>query len=312
MNFSTNQVMQFYVVDSSAFEVINYLDGSVALKFKTGKLDENGNEEYRVSDKIENVIWGKYSDKGVDAIPYMVTDVTLNPDVNGGAPVVGETYVVRVKYPEVAGLGVEGWTTKTAAVTVTSKTNTAETLFAALGEALKTAISKDGVLEVTYNATSLAITAADVTKNYRLGTHPVVMPTFEVSTSEVVLDGEYVQPFKVETAKADPSVKTPVPNGYKLAEMEYFALGERGDQYRDMAWPDKIKSDYKIVPTKAYSVLVLHYAYKGANEGDYKSEKDLIIVSESGSIAVALSQKFPGKITRVALAEEGGKKEIAM
>lgn len=311
MNFSTNQVMQFYVVDSSTdYDVINYLDGSVALKFKTGKQDENGNEEYRVSDKIENVIWGKLSAAGVDAIPYMVTDVTLNADVNDGAPVVGETYVVRVKYPEVAGLGVEGWTTKTAAVTVTSKTNTAEKLFEALGEALKTALSKDGVLEVKYSATGLAITAADVTKNYRLGTHPVVMPTFEVSTSEVVFNGEYVQPFKFETAKSEE--KTPVPNGYKLAEMEYFALGERGDQYRDMAWPDKVNSEYKITDlNKNYSVFVLHYAYKGANEGDYKSEKDLIIVGNGAShVAGVLSNKFSGKITKVTLTEDGGQESI--
>lgn len=281
MNFSTNQVMQFYVADSAltADNVVKYLDGSVAIKFPLE------GDEYRMSDKIENVMWGKLTDAGALATPYMITDITLDSTVNGGAPIVGETYVVRVKYPEVAGLGVEGWTTKTAAVTVDSKTNTAETFFKALGEALKTAFEKDGVLEAEYDADGVTITAADVTKGYKRGIRPVMMPSFEVSASEVVLDGEYVQPFnEFKAVEADPEDKPAVKNGYKVAEMEYFALGERGDQYRDAAWPDAIISDYKVVPTQEYDVLTVHYAYKGANEGDYKSEKDLIIVGTKGSL----------------------------
>ena len=84
--------------------------------------------------------------------------------------------------------------------------------------------------------------------------------------------------------------------------MEWFALGERGDQYRDMGYPYHLNpADYRVVPTKEYDVLVVHYAFKGANEGDYKSEKDLIIAGAKGALdtlATTLSKATGGAFTK--------------
>lgn len=287
MNFSTNQVMQFYVADATA-TVEKYLDGSVVVKFPL----EGG--EYRVSDKIENVIWGKLTTADALAKPYKKVTVTMTEVVEGA------DYIVRVSYPEVAGLGIEGWTTKTA-VAHAKKGDTTEVILKALVENLKDALAADGVLEVMYNS-GIVINAADVTKNYKRGIRPVILPDFKVETNLVNDEGEYV----AWATKTAGTTGTTVKDGYALAEMEYFAMGERGDQYRGIAFPDAIETEYKVDPKAEYDVLTIHYAYKGANEGDYKSEKDLIIVGAKGSLdalAADLARDTKATFTKVTTSE---------
>ena len=64
----------------------------------------------------------------------------------------------------------------------------------------------------------------------------------------------------------------------KIADLEYFCMGERGDQYRGIGWPNIIPTKYMVDPTKEYATLDIHYAYVGANESVQKSEKDITIV----------------------------------
>lgn len=71
-------------------------------------------------------------------------------------------------------------------------------------------------------------------------------------------------------------------NSYDIADMEYFYMGERGDQYRLNGFPNYIPTDYLITPSDnsdGYDVLQVHYYYLGSNEQAQKSEKDLIIVA---------------------------------
>ena len=258
MNFSTNQVMQFYVADATATAQKN-LDGSVVVKFGD-----------RVSDKIENVMWGKLTSAAALEKKYKTITVALNGAVKEGAD-----YIVRVSYPEVAGLGIEGWTTKTAVAHAAAGMD-AEDIYEELAKALEVAFAADGVLEVDTTG-GLRVYAADATALYKRGVRPVVLPDFKVEAG--LIEGSAWA--TVTTGVLSGRV---VKGGYALAEMEYFAMGERGDQYRMMGWPDVIPTDYKVVPENEYDVLVVHYAYKGANEGDYKSEKDLIIAGAKGAL----------------------------
>lgn len=296
-NFSTNQVMQFYALEGVTAEVKKYpLEDAVVVVFK------EGNEE-RVSDKIQNVMWGKLTTADALKKEYKKITITLDPaveDAEGANVIAGEDYVVRVSYPEVAGLGVEGWTTKTA-VAHAKKGMVPQDIYDALAADLKVALGTDGVLEVSATG-GLTISPADATKFYKRGVRPVVIPEFEVYTNLITVDGD-------ETAwavKAEGKNDKSVVNGYRLADMEYFAMGERGDQYRMMGYPDVIDTEYKIDPKKGYDVLVVHYAYKGANEGDYKSEKDLIIAGATGSLdalAAALARDTKATFTKVDAAE---------
>lgn len=289
-NFSTNQVMQFYALEGVTAEVKPYeLENATVVTFTK-------DNESRVSDKIQNVMWGKLTT--ADALKKAGKKITLT----ASKAVKGEDYVVRVSYPEVGGLGVEGWTTKTAVAHATS-TATSD-LYEALGEALQKALEADGVLEATHSESGIVISNTFDPKMYKRGVRPAVMADFRISTN--VVDDEGVDlDWGVQVEEKNTSVA--ITSGYKCADMEYFAMGERGDQYRMMGYPDVIETEYLIDPAKEYDVLVVHYAYKGANEGDYKSEKDLIIAGAKGSLdtlAGKLSKATGAIFTKVSTTEE--------
>jgi hypothetical protein len=132
------------------------------------------------------------------------------------------------------------------------------------------------------------------------------MPDFEVSVNTVVEEGEDVQWAEITVGKADDLT---VSGKFKLADMEYFALGERGDEYRQMGWPAvAYDADYKIDPKAAqeYDVLVVHFAFAGSNDQSHLSEKDLIIAAptaEGGNAnlltLVTELKKLGGKFTKV-------------
>lgn len=74
-----------------------------------------------------------------------------------------------------------------------------------------------------------------------------------------------------------------IANGYKLAELEWFLMGERGDQYRQLYWPKNIETKYLVDATKEYYTLDIHYAYQGSCEDIQKSEKDILIIAEDNA-----------------------------
>jgi subtilisin family serine protease len=69
-----------------------------------------------------------------------------------------------------------------------------------------------------------------------------------------------------------------IKNGKLTADFEYFHMGERGDQYRMVGFPDYVPVKYLVDPTKEYDYIGIHYAYVGPNESCQKSEKDITIV----------------------------------
>ena len=58
-------------------------------------------------------------------------------------------------------------------------------------------------------------------------------------------------------------------------------MGERGDIYRGVGYPNNIKTTYMVDASKTYSVLDIHYAYVGSNESVQKSEKTITIVCDN-------------------------------
>ena len=273
-NFSTNQVMQFYVLDGSAKLQKPVVGNYCKVEFT----DANG--KVTITDKIENIMYGKLTKAAALVTPFTVADIKLDATINDGAPVSGETYTIKVSYPEIGGLGNEGWVTKTASVLATSKVADAETLYTELAKALNAAFGVDAVLEAKAKADGVSVYQKDLSAYYKRGVRPLVMPQFTVAASVITIGDEEVMPFDETSfvvAKAD--APAPIKNGYKVADMEYFAMGERGDQYRYADYINAIETEYKVDPKSEYDVLVVHYAYKGANQNSHKSEKDLIVVA---------------------------------
>lgn len=73
-----------------------------------------------------------------------------------------------------------------------------------------------------------------------------------------------------------------IKNGKIAADLEYFAMGERADQYRMSGWPNYIPTKYVVDESKVYDMICIHYAYAGSNEAVQKSEKDITILCERG------------------------------
>jgi hypothetical protein len=71
-----------------------------------------------------------------------------------------------------------------------------------------------------------------------------------------------------------------VTNSKLMADYEYFYMGERGDQYRMVGFPNYIPTTYLVDPTNAYGydTVAIHFAYVGANHSVQKSEKDITIL----------------------------------
>ena len=69
-----------------------------------------------------------------------------------------------------------------------------------------------------------------------------------------------------------------IPDGHKIADLEYFCMGERGDVYRMVGFPNVIRTKYLVNPDLKYNTIDIHYAYVGSNEAVQKSEKDITIV----------------------------------
>lgn len=80
-------------------------------------------------------------------------------------------------------------------------------------------------------------------------------------------------------------VGTTLTNSHLAAELEYFAMGERADLYRNVGWPDVVQTRYIVDPDWAYGydMINIHYAYVGSNHAVQKSEKDLTLILKRAS-----------------------------
>jgi hypothetical protein len=274
--------MQFYVHDGDHKLVVDkkFADGSFSMAITTNGAapTSNGKTTNAIgrTDKIENVMWATLTKAEKLQTPYKEATLKFNAKVNEGAPIVGQDYIVKVSYPAIGGVGIEGFTTKVATAYASAGATTA-TIVAELVENLNAAFEADGVLEAKVGKTEaeLVITQTNIAeKSYERGVRPVTIADFNVIAAPVIEDGEEVEWLDVTIA---PSTTAFVKDGYKLADMEYFALGERGDEYRMMGYPNYVKTTYRINPAEEYDVYNIHYAYKGSNDQSHKSEKDLII-----------------------------------
>lgn len=130
--------------------------------------------------------------------------------------------------------------------------------------------------------TKLFILEKSQADEWALGTKQYTPVYFKAFPTTVTLsDGSDVVWGKVTDVTA--SRATQVGNGYMYADLEYFCMGERADQYRNVGWPNVIPTKYLANPTSEYYCLDIHYAYQGTCEDIQKSEKTLTLISTNKS-----------------------------
>lgn len=298
--FSVNQVRQLYV--ATAFKTPHVLAsdaaGSIAVKNDTAKshlyFEYKGADNLMRSDLIDtkNILYAKATDATAMAHDLKSVTIALDSNVNGGAPVAGQDYILRIAFKQYVGMSDEDQYFKYGMVHAYAGMDASE-FYKVLAISLAKNFSREVVplikIEIKTASATTEVTpttkAADLTGTYtgvviteveqpwRLGVMAQTPVYFTVQSVPVTVNGD-----ERYWATLTESTSGSIGNGKTIADLEYFCMGERGDMYRQVGWPHNIPTTYLVDPAKAYCVFDIHYAYVGSNESVQKSEKTITIV----------------------------------
>ena len=286
MTFSTNQVRHLYVVKDTQASV-GTADTAGTLAVKADSAKSHLYFEYKSpgglvrSDLIDikNIIAAKATDATSLRRELGQVKVALDSAVHGGLPVPGQDYLLRVAIRQFAGMSDEDQYFKHGLVRATTGM-TAEQFYTKLKESLIMNFSREAskLFEFTSDATGVVIT--EVPQEWKRGVLAQVPVYFDVHPTTILVGG--VDEIWGTATRTHSGVY--VGNGKNIADLEYFCMGERGDQYRNVGWPYVIETTYLVDPETEYSVLDIHYAYVGSNENVQKSERDITLVGSKADI----------------------------
>lgn len=319
--FSTNQVRQLYVAKIlKTLRVLASDDaGSIAVKSDTAKnhmyFEYKGADNLMRSDLIDikNILYAKATDADDMAHELRAVTVTLDSEVNA-APVAGQDYILRIAFKQYVGMSDEDQYFKYGMVHAYAGM-TASDFYKKLALSLAKNFSREIVplvkfiltdsgdeavpVDATTKESSLtgtykALVIDEVEQPWRLGTMEQTPVYFEVQPVPVTVNGDERIWGKVE--ETDPAGT--IANGKKIADLEYFCMGERGDMYRGVGYPNNIPTTYLVDPTVKYNVIDIHYAYVGSNESVQKSEKTITLVVPKVGATNSVSNKLANDIIK--------------
>ena len=298
--FSVNQVRQLYV--ATAFKTPHVLAsdaaGSIAVKNDTAKshlyFEYKGADNLMRSDLIDtkNILYAKATDATAMAHDLKSVTIALDSNVNGGAPVAGQDYILRIAFKQYVGMSDEDQYFKYGMVhayagmdasefykvlAISLAKNFSREVVPLIKIEIKTASATTEVTPTTKVAdlkgTYTGVVITEVEQPWRLGVMAQTPVYFTVQSVPVTVNGD-----ERYWATLTESTSGSIGNGKTIADLEYFCMGERGDMYRQVGWPHNIPTTYLVDPAKAYCVFDIHYAYVGSNESVQKSEKTITIV----------------------------------
>ena len=284
--FSTRQNRQFYVANK-------LITGATALANKGEmKVKSIGDIEKEVYFEVlgpDTVLKSDYiqvknitAAKGIKATametPMKKVLVTLDSSVNSGKPIAGQDYILRINLRQFYGMSDQDQYFKDAAVHAV-KDMTATQFYAAMEKALNLCFSREVGANVksnpylAFSSSASGLVIEEKPQSWHLGTEAQERVYFDVVPT-TVYDGttDLIWGKAVEQ-----TATTKIGNGKKIADLEYFLLGERGDQYRKIGWPNDVETVGMVDPTKTYDVFEIHYAFTDTGVNSYRSEKDITI-----------------------------------
>ena len=321
--FSTNQVRQLYVAKALKTPHVLASDaaGSIAVKNDTAKnhlyFEYKGADNLMRSDLIDikNILYAKATDADAMAHELKSVTVTLDTNVNGGAPVAGQDYILRIVFRQYVGMSDEGQYFKYGMVHAYAGMD-ADEFYKVLALSIAKNFSREVVplikIEVHSKATKskggfdsngyMVVTPTTKDNGKSDTTNPYYATDTLVTDIDSIRITEVEQPWRLGVMAQTPVYFTvqsvpvtvngderhwatltegtsgSIGNGKTIADLEYFCMGERGDVYRGIGWPHNIPTTYLVDPTKTYYVFDVHYAYVGDNEAVQKSEKTITVV----------------------------------
>lgn len=209
---------------------------------------------------------------------YRTATVKLNTLEVGTAPVSGQDYIIRIKYS----IGsIDNQYLKYGIVHAHKGMSTAEALYKAMEESLKKNFAREADPVFTFSSSADGLVITEVEPKWVLGTYPQRPVDFEVSVDTITYEGTE-SPWGIVTYGVSSEGYS---NSKKIADLEWFCMGERGDQYKNYGWPNVIPTKYMVDANSSngYDTVNIHYYYSGSNESVQKSEKDIILVSEGSA-----------------------------
>lgn len=298
---SLNQVRHLYVATKSVAADAT-LANKGEFKVKTcGDIEKEvyfevlGPDTVLKSDRIpvKNINYVKVIKAAAMATPMKKVKVVLDSTVNSGNPIAGQDYILRINLRQFYGMSDQDQYFKDAAVHAV-KGMTATAFYQAMEKSLNLSFSREVGANATSNpylkftASAAGLVIEELPQSWHLGTEAQERVYFDVVPT-TVYDG--VDDLVWGTVKTEAST-TSVGNGKKMADLEYFLLGERGDQYRKIGWPNDIETVGMIDPSKEYDVIEIHYAFTDTGVNSYRTEKDITIAvpSEGGETFVEINK----------------------
>lgn len=302
MNFSTNQVMQLFVIgsnESAEVKPIKTPDGNVVRGYIVKIKDSKGNVIDN-SDIIDanNILYTAESLAKDETMQRKGLLVKLNSAVNGGAPIAGEDYVLTLVY---RGFGEEDTYSKVFEAKAVANESAATLLQKLAASALLNMDVEESPLYELYTAAGVAIDNTNVgtitadgfyivepVPYWSLGRFEETLMKIDVQVAPVTLEGEeeteWLEDYKFAAMPSTVTAVKAIPNTHRIADLEYFCKGERGTSNALVGWPDTPDYKGKVNPDSAngYDVVTIHCAFVGANASNQKSEKDLVFVAEGG------------------------------
>ena len=322
--FSTNQVRQLYVVDNvvssesalaTAGDIFAKKSGDDIYFKYVGALGDTMRTDI-VNQK--QLIYTSVATSDKLAYKLKGQKITLNPNVNGGKPIEGRDYLLRVLFSEYIGISPVDKTLKYGTVHITPGM-TASDFYAEMAYALIQSQKKepnpimnvaviisgtfagneisdtDTLQDVKSMGTIEGIVIYEAGQPWHLGVMPQGVIKIDAQVTRITYNGDDTIFWGVVEDATMPSSYV-LPEGQKIADLEYFCMGERGDQYRNAGWPNVIPTKYLVDPTAEYDLYTIHYAYVGEGTHQEKSEKDIqfaVLKSASSAFKTKLNAVLP-------------------
>lgn len=299
MVFSTNQVRQLYVAlangqltNAGDLKVNKTTDGKQLYFTYVGAMGDTMRSDLIDIDKITSITIKKASAMAKKRVCHLVT---LDSAVNDGKPITGQDYILRLLFRQYVGMSEANTMNKYGEVHVATDM-TASDFYKKMAISVVQNCSKDinNLVEVELQTSDSTVPVSITTKEadlggtytgiliyegklvWRLGRVSQGTIPFECQFVDVVYNGDEV---KWGVTSLVPTKDKALPQGELIADLEYFCMGERGDIYRNMGWPNAIETKYLVDPTKTYDVITIHYHYEGTGLSSDKSEKDIQIAA---------------------------------
>ena len=319
-NFNTNQTRHFYVAGAIDSNVDTNLDIALG-QTATGEIYftyKNADGLLTRSDTIDpkRIVCLKKTTKAQMEKPLMAHKIAVDTTAVTLSSLVGKTLACTITIHQILDYDDSSSYSFTATV-VGNSTNTASAaafhkdLAIAIAKALPKYDKSYPLIKVYSNGTEVTATtaAADVTgasggvvlveglQKYvrgKLNGEPcpfsVAFRYAESNVNDVIWGTDTVDTVaNVNTADTSSIAPTVVPAVYAIADLEYFALGERGDYYRGAFWPNDYTPTYAVDLSKTYDIVTVEYYWAGNVENVQKSPRMIQVACDaSGSAADTL------------------------